>query len=288
MSAFPRPHFRRVSIIGVGLIGASFALAIRAASLAGSVTGYGRNLENLRRARDRGIIDDFGTDIPGSCADADLVLLATPVGAFRSAVRQMAGCLRQGAILTDVGSVKGDLVAEIEDLLPPSIHYVPLHPIAGGEASGIDQANADLFREARCVITPTMRTDSGALEKVRAVWEGIGARVEIMDPYVHDRIYAAVSHFPHIAAYTLVNVLADIEPRYIEYAGRGFKDTTRIALSSPELWRDICMHNRENISHLLLRCIERLAQIEVMIGLGDGKSLEAEFEKARDLRNRLK
>lgn len=288
MSEIRYPRFRRVSIIGVGLIGASFALALRAVGLAESLRGCGRSLQNLQRACDRGIIDDFATDIPSACADADLVLLATPVGAFADTVRQMTGCLAAGTIVSDVGSVKGDLVAEIEGLLSSSVHYVPAHPIAGGETSGIDEARGDLFRNALCIITPTTRTDGAAREKVKGLWERIGARVETMDPFLHDRIYAAVSHFPHVAAYTLVSILSEIDPRYLDYAGGGFRDTTRIALSSPELWRDICMYNRGNLSDLIGRCVDRLVEVRGMIESGDAKALVEEFAKARDFRLRLK
>src|SRR3990172_6000041 len=243
--------FEKITVLGVGLIGASFSLAMKKAGLCGKVTGFGRNRENLKKAAERGIIDSFEADPASACAGSDLVLFSTPVGSFLDLARQASSSFKKGAIVTDAGSVKGGLVYEMEKMLPEGVYYIGAHPIAGSDRSGLDSARSDLFRNARCILTPTERSDPGALGKVMEMWRSLGSVVMTLGPEEHDRIYASVSHMPHMIAYALVNTVADVDPSYLGFSGQGFRDMTRIASSSPELWRDICPLNRENLMEML-------------------------------------
>jgi prephenate dehydrogenase len=280
--------FNKAAVLGTGLIGASFALALREKNLCKTICGYGRKEENLKRAKERGIIDEYSLDAAKACEDADFVLLAVPVGLFGEIAAKIKGALKKGAIITDVGSVKGRLVNELESLMPQGVFYVGSHPIAGSDKSGIDDARPDLFHNARCIITPTERSDESAKKKITSLWEGLGAKAEIMDPMKHDEIYAVVSHFPHVIAYAIVNTVGEINSKYIEYAGKGFKDTTRIALSSPEMWRDISLFNKDNIVKAIDIFRKNLDKIEDMLDSSDASKLEDEFAKAQSLRKNLK
>jgi prephenate dehydrogenase len=279
--------FDKITVLGVGLIGASFALAAKKQGIGGHIAGSGRNEENLGRAKERGIIDSYDLDPSAACRDADLVMLATPVGNFAELVRRCAGSFKTGAVITDAGSVKGALVRELEALMPPGVHYVGGHPVAGSDRSGIDAANADLFRDAKCILTPTINSDKTALETVTGIWALLGAQVITMEPEVHDRIYAAVSHLPHLLAYATINTVADVDPSYLEFSGQGFKDTTRIASSSPEMWRDICLMNKDNLLELILVFQKHLDSLSRYLRAADSASLEKEFERARTLRETL-
>lgn len=279
--------FDKVTVLGVGLIGASFALAIREKGLCRHIAGSGRNENNLVRAKEMGIIDSYDLDPGAACTGSDLVLLSAPVGAFTDLVRKCSASLKSGAIITDAGSVKGSLVRDIEDLLPDHVSYIGGHPIAGSDRSGIDSSNADLFKNAKCILTPTEKSDATALKMVMDVWKSLGAQVITMDPVEHDRIYGAVSHLPHVIAYALMNTVSDIDPAYLEFCGQGFKDTTRIASSSPEMWRDICMLNRENVIEMLSLFQKNLELFCRYLRAADSVSIEKEFEKARDLRDSI-
>ncbi len=278
--------FDRVTVVGVGLIGASFALSLRQHGLCKSIIGYGRREENLKKAKERGIIDNYSLDVCKACEDADLILLATPVGIFKGITDKIKGSLKRGAMVTDVGSVKGRLVYELESLMPEGVYYIGSHPIAGSDRSGIDDAKADLFKDARCIITPTESSDTGTLQKVALLWESMGAKVEFMEPYKHDEIYAAVSHLPHVIAYNLVNTIRDVDSEFIKYAGQGFKDTTRIALSSPEMWRDIVIYNRENLIRLIDTFVGNLEKMKKLLEDADAEGIEQEFSKAQELRKK--
>ena len=280
--------FDNVLIIGVGLIGASVALALKEHRASLKIYGYGRSEQNLKNARERGIIDNYSMDIHDACQNVDLVLLSTPVGSFKDIVFRMRSSLKRGTMVTDVGSVKGRLVYELESMMPEGIHYLGSHPIAGGDKSGIDDARGDLFRDARCIITPASKRNSDCEQKIIAFWETLGAKVELMDPSVHDEIYAAVSHSPHVIAYALVNALESINSQYLEYAGQGFKDSTRIALSSPEMWKDIAMYNRENLLQALLIFKKNLDTIMCCLEAHDATGIEREFLRAQILRMKLK
>jgi prephenate dehydrogenase len=279
--------FDKITVLGVGLIGASFALAARKQGIAGHIAGSGRNEENLRRAKERGIIDAYDLDPSAACTEADLIMLSTPVGYFGQLVRKCADSFKKGAIVTDAGSVKAGVVHEIEALMPPGVYYVGGHPIAGSERSGIDSATAELFRDAKCILTPTPDSDADAIEVVSGVWRLLGAQVTTMEPETHDRIYAAVSHLPHLLAYAMINTVSDADPSYLEFGGQGFKDATRLAASSPEMWRDICLMNKDNLLDLLLLFQEHLDSLGRHLRAADSASLEGEFERARRLRERL-
>jgi prephenate dehydrogenase len=276
--------FGKITILGVGLIGASFALAARKEGLCGHIAGFGRNEENLKRAKERGIIDSYSLDPSAASADADLVMLSTPVGNFVELVRRCAGSFKKGAVVTDAGSVKGGLVLEIEALMPAGVHYVGGHPIAGSDRSGIDFASADLFRNAKCIVTPTPGSDSCAVQAVTGIWSSLGSQVIKMEPDAHDRVFAAVSHLPHLLAYAIINTVADVDPSYLEFSGQGFKDMTRIAASSPEIWRDICMMNRDNILELIEVFQKKLDSLGRHLRAADSASFEKELERARTLR----
>lgn len=280
--------FNKVSIIGVGLIGASFALSLRQNSLCKTIVGFGRSEDNLKRAKERGIIDDYSLDVKKVCEDADLILLSTPVGAFKDIARMIKDTLKQGTLITDVGSVKGRLVHKLESLMPEGAHYIGSHPIAGSDKSGIDEARADLFKNALCIITPTENSDTDALRKVAILWESMGLKIKFMDPYKHDEIYAAISHLPHVIAFSLVNTIGDIDSEYIEYAGQGFKDTTRIALSSPELWRDIVIYNRENLLRFLDVFKGNIEKIKRLLEKSDAEGIKEEFQRAKNLGEKIR
>ncbi len=281
-------RFKKVAIIGVGLIGASFGLALKEKGLAGEIYGFGRNEDNLKKAKARGIIDDYYTDISKVCDSADLVVLATPVGVFVEIAKEISPFLKKPSMVMDVGSVKGRLVYELESVMPEGVHYVGTHPIAGSDKSGIEHARPDLFRDARCIITPTEKTDSEILTVVINLWEFLGCVVEVMNPYKHDEVYGAVSHLPHIIAYCLVNTVGQIDSEYIKYAGQGFKDTTRIALSSPELWRDIVIYNRDNLLKLLEVFGKNIDDIKRLLEEADSEGIKELFTKAQELRRRLR
>jgi prephenate dehydrogenase len=230
------------------------------------------------------IIDSFEIDASKACAGSDLVLFAVPVGQFTETAKKINGSFKKGAIVTDAGSVKGKLVRDMEALMPEGVSFVGGHPIAGSDKTGIDTAAADLFTGARCILTPTEKTDKAALKKIAGLWESFGAKVSTLDADEHDRIYAAVSHLPHIIAYAIVNTVADINSSYLGYAGNGFKDTTRIAASSPELWRDISLMNRENILEFIEVFKKNLDGLSGYLKKSDSEAIEKEFKKAKALR----
>lgn len=276
--------FNKVTILGVGLIGASFALALKKRGLCSHITGCGRTENNLKKAVEMKIIDSFEIDASKACVGSDLVLFAVPVGQFTETAKKINGSFKKGAIVTDAGSVKGKLVRDMEALMPEGVSFVGGHPIAGSDRTGIDTATADLFSGARCILTPTAKTDKAALKKISELWESLGAKVSTLDADEHDRIYAAVSHLPHIIAYAIVNTVADINSSYLGYAGNGFKDTTRIAASSPELWRDISLMNRENILEFIEVFKKNLDGLSSRLKKSDSEAIENEFKKAKALR----
>ncbi len=278
------PTFERVTVLGVGLIGASFALGMKKKGLCRHVCGFGRSRENLEKAKERGIIDSFEADPADACRGADLILFATPVGSFLDIARRSSSAFGNGAIVTDAGSVKGTLVSEMEKMMPEGVRFIGGHPIAGSDRSGIESADPGLFLNAKCILTPTAHSDEKALEKVSGLWSALGAKVITLEPLEHDRIYAAVSHLPHVIAYSLVSTVAGIDRTYLEYSGQGFRDMTRIAASSQELWRDVCMLNRENLIEMIEVFQQNLDSLSRYLRASDADSLEREFGKARTLR----
>ena len=277
-------YFDKVTILGVGLIGASFALALKKHNLCREITGYGRSEQNLRKAKDKKIIDSFEPDPAEACNGADLVVFATPVGIFSGISEKIRSTLKKDAVVTDVGSVKGKLVRDMEKLMPPGVFFVGGHPIAGSDRSGIDTAAAEIFYGAKCIITPTENTDKDALEKVTALWKTFGSAIRLLDPDEHDRIYAAVSHLPHLIAYEIVNTVSDINESYLAFSGQGFMDTTRIASSRPELWRDIFILNKDNLLESIEIFKNNLDRVSQYLRAYDSESLERDFKRARTLR----
>ena len=277
-------------IVGVGLIGGSLAMAGRKNGLVKEIIGVGRGAANLKEAVKLNVIDSFAFDISEAVKDADLIVLATPVGGFEGLVKQMRHKLNKGAIITDAGSVKGRMVSRIERLLPRGTYFVAGHPIAGKEKSGVKAATHRLFEGTKCILTPTKKTDASALKKVKALWRAVGAEVVLMDPMLHDKVLGAVSHLPHVAAYSIVNTVAEIKKdgnNFIAFSGGGFKDFTRIAASSPEMWRDIFLSNRENLVSIISRYQKNLEKLKKYIKDKDSKKLIKELEKAKAIRDRL-
>jgi prephenate dehydrogenase len=278
-------RFDRVAVIGVGLIGGSFALALKAAGICGHVVGIGRGAANLQLAKERGIIDSIAQD----AADADLVLVATPVAQYPQVLESIAPRLKPSAIVTDAGSTKRDVVAAARAALGAKIsQFVPAHPIAGAEKSGAAAADADLFRGKRVVLTPSQENSAASLKAIEAAWTACGARVSRMSAEEHDAVFAAVSHLPHLLAYALVHEFAgrDNSAQLFGYAAGGFRDFTRIASSHAEMWRDICVANREPLLAELDRYAEKLRALRPLLERGDGAALEQLFAEARAARER--
>ncbi|MBI5199908.1 MAG: prephenate dehydrogenase/arogenate dehydrogenase family protein [Nitrospirae bacterium] len=298
--------FNRVTIIGVGLIGGSLASVLRGKSLAGEICGIGRSEENLQKAKRLGLIDYYFCEpseiFPGpplvkgglgggiysdGVRDSDLVILSSPVGTFLKIVKEIGTSLKKKAIVTDVGSVKGDLVREIEEALPEGVSFVGGHPIAGKETSGVEAASGELFKGSKCILTPTDRTAKDTLEIVKSMWEEAGSDVILMDPSLHDRVFATVSHLPHVIAYALVNTVARMdfgETDPLSLSVRSFRDLTRIASSPPEMWRDICLYNRVNLLNSINSFEEVLKTLKGYLEKGEEKGLLREFEEARRLK----
>ncbi|UCG78444.1 MAG: prephenate dehydrogenase/arogenate dehydrogenase family protein [Nitrospirota bacterium] len=251
-------NVNKVTIIGVGLIGASFALALKKNNIGSEIVGSGRTESNLKEALNKGIIDSYDLDHREACRDADLIVLATPVGCFKDIISNIKPSLNDGVILIDVGSTKANFISALEAELPEGVSFVGTHPIAGSDRSGIGSSSADLFEGSACILIETGRTDAEVMDKVESIWEKIGARTSKMSADKHDRVFSSVSHLPHLVAYALVRTVTEIDPEYIKYAGQGFKDTTRIAMSSPELWADVFNGNKVNIKEQLDILIDSL------------------------------
>lgn len=282
--------FNRLIIAGVGLIGGSLGLAARERGLVGAVIGFGRTEANLRVARARGIIDAYTFDPAEAARGADLLLLAVPVEATGPTAEKFLPFLPPGCVVTDASSVKEQVVTIMERLLPPALPFVGAHPIAGTEHAGAAAAFASLFEKRLCVLTPTARTDRAALARVRALWEGVGMRVEEMDMRTHDQVLARVSHLPHLLAFSVMNAMLEAHVAGIDllnYAGSAFADLTRVAASPVEMWRDICLSNRDALLAALTEFEHALIQMKAWVASGDGEALAAAINRARAERRRL-
>ncbi len=261
--------FERVTIAGVGLIGGSLALAARAAGLIGEVVGYGRTEANLQIAQQRGIIDRYSFDPQVAARDADLLLVCVPVRAIGAVTRACASALRAGAVVSDVGSVKVSVMRDLEAAVPPGIAVVGGHPIAGTEQTGAAAAFPELFRGQHCILTPGDHSVPSAMAKVRALWEGVGMRVDVMDAARHDHILAWVSHLPHAVAFSAVNALLGIDGACAQFAGPSFRDLTRVAASSVDMWTDIFLANAEQIDEAITGFAATLEELRRAIASAD-------------------
>jgi prephenate dehydrogenase len=271
-------------------MGGSLARAVKESGLPWLVRGADRDPATLRRALAAGAIDEAAADLSSAGRGASLVVLALPVLAVPDAVAALAPGLEPGAVLTDVGSTKLALMRRVEEVLPPGVAFVGGHPIAGTEDSGFDASFASLYRGARFLITPGSRSTPEAVSRVRALWEALGARVENIDAATHDRIFAVISHLPHVVAYALVNAAAQADaglPGLLSYTGGGFRDFTRIAASHPAMWRDICLDNRDDVLAAIDEFLAEAGHLRALIAAGDGAGLEAAFTAARVVRRAL-
>jgi prephenate dehydrogenase len=279
--------FNRVAVIGVGLIGGSFALALKQAKACAHVAGAGRNAANLQLALERGAIDSIAPDAAAAVRDADLVLIAAPVAQFSKLFQEILPHLESKAIITDAGSTKRDVIAAARKNLSKTIaQFVPAHPIAGAEKSGVAAASADLFRGRRVVLTPLAENSPASIQNIHDAWSACGARVTRMDAEEHDAVLAAVSHLPHLLAFALVHDVAARKnsEQLFSFAAGGFRDFTRIASSHPEMWRDICIANRDRLLEEVSRFSGKLDQVKKL--LDDPENLEKLFTEARDARDR--
>ncbi|MDX8408413.1 MAG: prephenate dehydrogenase [Mariprofundaceae bacterium] len=280
---------KHLVIIGTGLIGGSLALALRKAGAVRRVTGVGRSADNLRTALQLGIVDDWSQDIGAAVSDADVVVLTVPMGAYADVLEAMADSLPADAVLTDAGSTKCSAVAAVKASRVNASQFVPAHPIAGTEASGAAAAFAELFQDRLCILTPDETTDNEAAARVESMWRQAGARLMRMTAGEHDEVLAAVSHLPHLAAFALVNTVrrSGESGRHdpFSFAAGGFRDFTRIASSSPEMWRDIALNNRRALLEQMKSFQQELSRLEAAISAGDGEALLAEFRAAKVARD---
>lgn len=281
-------HIKKLVVCGVGLIGGSFAMALREAGVVDKVVGVGRSASSLAAAKAAGVIDEAAEGWPDALASADLVLVATPVGQMDSVMSAMAPHLEPNTVVTDAGSTKRDVIEAIYRHLDANLaNVVPSHPIAGAEKSGVTAAFAELYQGRKVVITPLPENDPAAVEKVRAAWAACGAVLHQMAPHEHDRVFAAVSHLPHLLAFGLVHDLSQRANagQLFSYAASGFRDFTRIAGGHPEMWRDICIANRQALLGELDAYLAELALLRAYLMSGDGAALEGIFDEAREARN---
>ena len=285
------PPFERVALIGIGLIGSSLARVLRQEMPQTRIVACARRPETLAAVRRLGIADETTDDPAAAVAEADLVVIATPLSAYGEIGRRIAPFLRDGAIVTDVGSVKGAAVAALQPVLPQHVHFVPGHPVAGTEHSGPESGFAELFRDRWCILTPLPDSNPDAVAKVRALWELAGMRVATMAAEHHDKVLAVTSHLPHLIAYTIVGTATelgeDLQSEVVAYSAGGFRDFTRIAASDPVMWRDIFLTNREAVLELLQRFSEDLTALQRAIRRGEGEKLHEWFSRTRAIRRSI-
>jgi cyclohexadieny/prephenate dehydrogenase len=286
-----RPHFAKVALLGVGLIGSSLAHAMRRAGLAAHIAGYSRTPETREKARALGFADTLHDTLAPAVREADLVVLASPVGTFGALAKEMAPALMPGAIVSDVGSVKMAVIRDVGPHVPEGVHFIPAHPIAGTEQSGPEAGFAELFDGRWCILTPLPGTDAKAIANLTSFWQRCGSQVEVMDPKHHDLVLAITSHLPHLIAYNIVGTAADLETvtqsEVIKYSAGGFRDFTRIAASDPVMWRDVFLNNRDAVLETLGRFAEDLSALQRAIRWGDGDMLFNLFTRTRAIRRSI-
>ena len=282
------PLFERIALIGIGLIGSSLARVVRRDRLAGHIVACARTEATLAKASELDLADSVTTDPAQAVEGADLVVLATPIGAYRAIAEAIAPRLVTGAIVTDVGSVKGVVIRDVAQHIPDGVHLVPGHPVAGTERSGPEAGFAELFDGRWCVLTPPPGTDEGAVERVAELWRRAGMKIEIMDAGHHDAVMAITSHLPHLIAYTIVGTATDLEEHLksevIKFSAAGFRDFTRIAASDPVMWRDVFLNNREAVLEMLGRFTEDLTRLQRAIRWGEDEVLFDLFTRTREIR----
>jgi len=290
MSGAGQPLIKRMAVIGVGLIGGSLARVLREKGAVGEVVGIGRGEANLRRGVELGVLDRYSLDAREGVQGADLVFIATPVCSIPGVVAEIAPFLAPGAIVTDGGSVKEYVVEACEPLMPEGTFFVGGHPIAGTEHSGVEASFATLYQGKRCIVTPTPRTDPAALAKVIEIWKLAGSSVPLMDPVQHDRVVGAISHLPHMVAYSLVNAVDGYDRfggELLSFTAGGFRDFTRIASSDPVMWRDIALTNRDAILETMDFFAGYLAKLRSMVESGDKDALESFFLNSKQKRDAI-
>ena len=282
------PIFQKIALIGFGLIGGSIARAAREQGLAGEIVTSARSAKSRARVRELGIVDSVVETNAEAVKDADLVILCIPVGACGAVAQEIAPHLKPGTIVSDVGSVKAAVVRDMAPYLPASAHFVPAHPVAGTEHSGPDSGFAELFINRWCILTPPEGTDPEAVERLRAFWAALGARVEIMTPDHHDLVLAITSHLPHLIAYTIVGTADELghvtSSEVMKFSAGGFRDFTRIAASDPIMWRDVFLANKEAVLEMLGTFNEDLSKLTRAIRRGDGEALFEHFTRTRAIR----
>jgi cyclohexadieny/prephenate dehydrogenase len=285
------PPFPKIALIGFGLIGGSIARGARAQGLAGEIVTTARSAKTRARVKELGIVDAVVETNAEAVKDADLVILCIPVGACGAVTAEIAPHLKPGAIISDVGSVKGAVVKDMAPHLPAAAHFVPAHPVSGTEHSGPDSGFAELFINRWCILTPPEGTDPNAVERLRAFWAGLGARVEIMTPDHHDLVLAITSHLPHLIAYTIVGTADELaqvtSSEVIKFSAGGFRDFTRIAASDPVMWRDVFLANKEAVLEMLGTFNEDLSKLTRAIRRGDAEALFEHFTRTRAIRRNI-
>jgi cyclohexadieny/prephenate dehydrogenase len=283
--------FGKVAIVGIGHIGSSLARVIKRDGLAGQLVALDNTPAHRDKALELGIVDAVTADVATAVAGADLVVLATPIGTYPALAQAMAPHLAQGAIVSDVGSVKMATLRDVQPYLPDGVHLVPGHPIAGTEHSGPEAGFAELFRGRWCILTPPEGTAAPAIEQVTALWQSAESQVEIMEAAHHDRVLAITSHLPHLIAYTIVGTATDLETtlqqEVIKFSASGFRDFTRIAASDPVMWRDIFLNNKEAVLDVLQRFTEDLTALQRAIRWGEGDKLQDLFTRTRAIRRSI-
>ncbi|MBB2696406.1 UNVERIFIED_ORG: cyclohexadieny/prephenate dehydrogenase [Rhizobium pisi] len=283
--------FDRIALIGIGLIGSSLAHDIRRLGLTKEIVVATRSADTLKRAEELGLGDRYTTSSAEAVRGADLVIVSVPVGASESVAKEIAGNLQPGAIVTDVGSTKASVIAQMHPHMPENVHFIPGHPLAGTEKSGPDAGFPGLFEGRWCIFTPVGGTDETALKRLRGFWEALGSKVDEMDAEHHDKVLAIVSHLPHIIAYNIVGTADDLETvtesEVIKYSASGFRDFTRLAASDPTMWRDVCLHNRDAILEMLARFSEDLAYLQRAIRWGEGDKIFELFTRTRAIRRSI-
>lgn len=280
--------YGRVALIGLGLIASSMYWAMKRAGVAGEVTGYARTPETREIAREIGLCDRVCDSAVEACEGADLVVLCVPVGAMGAVAQEIAGSLKPGATVSDVGSVKAAVIAAVAPHLPEGVHFVPAHPLAGTEHSGPRAGFAELFDNRWCLIVPQAGSDRAAVERLEAFWQALGSNTDEMDAEHHDLVLAVTSHAPHLIAYTMVGVADDLrrvtDSEVIKFSAAGFRDFTRIAASDPTMWRDVFLNNKQATLEILGRFTEELFALQRAIRTGDGDHLHAYFTRTRAIR----